>query len=202
MKNRQHKEFNIPIKIFGANQKKNKSLDSVANNIKYSEEQQNNEIIPVILDPEIYDNAKNTNAKDKLANKKKCVLTSPIKWIEKKTKKERLNLMWAIVGLFMIVIIFVWTIFLKYNILLEKLSLKQTEKEDEWEEIKENFEKSMEEFQKKLSEVKNNEPFKSNETLEIDNADAIKETSNASENIDISQENIKKLKEKLTNTAK
>lgn len=74
--------------------------------------------------------------------------------VRKKNKEEKTRLMWAIVGSFMVIIIFVWTIFLKYNIMLEKLSLKQMEKEEEWENVKENFTKSMDNFQKNFQKLK------------------------------------------------
>lgn len=159
MKKHQHKEFNIPIKVF-----EGKCTHHSLQEKKFTEnkrepivlEDRNNDITPIIIENNSTNDTKKAGAlNEEKKIKKQTRFSSPVLWLEKKNKEEKTRLLWAIVGSFMVIIIFVWAIFLKYNIMLEKLSLKQMEKEEEWEDVKKNFTKSMDNFQKKLSEIKN-----------------------------------------------
>lgn len=207
-KNKKQREFDIPIKIFGSSKAKQRENAS-------ADEEQNNDIVPVMVENADLLSDRQPPPKGRIGGlslatgeidgektKKQHRLNAPMPWIEKKTKDEKIKLMWAIVGSFMAIIIFVWAIFLKYNIMLEKLSLKQLEKEEEWEEVKENFEKSMGDFQKMLSEVKNGTAAQSQpsdeeqktsepEQTEVDQSPA------ENKNINLTDENIEKLKERL-----
>ncbi|MFH1029835.1 MAG: hypothetical protein V1770_01080 [bacterium] len=214
MKKNQHKEFNIPIKVFEGScahhsLKEKKITKNKRETIVL--EDRNNDIVPIIIE----NNSTNDNKKagalnEEKKNKKQNCFSSPILWLEKKNKEEKTRLMWAIVGSFMVIIIFVWTIFLKYNIMLEKLSLKQMEKEEEWENVKENFTKSMDNFQKKLSEIKNginnsDMTISTSEDSTTDQSTQLKGAAGETEesitppirDVNLTEENIEKLKEKL-----
>lgn len=201
-KNKKQKEFNIPIKVFGSSIARQKENTPAL-------EEQNNDIVPVMIDDETNDSRRQLPPKGRTSElssaideidgektKKHHRLNAPMPWIEKKTKGEKIKMMWAIVGSFMAIIIFVWAIFLKYNIMLEKLSLKQLEKEEEWDDVKENFEKSMGDFQKMLSEIKKgaDESQSSDETPETA---GLKQNQSENKNINLTDENIEKLKERL-----
>lgn len=117
-----------------------------------------------------------------------------IAWVKRKSEAERRKMMWAVVVCFMVVILSVWAIFLKYNILLENLSIKQMQRDEEWSKIKDEFDQSYKNFENIV------EDYNQAGSAKIDaqvGASAETEVENEKKEIDISNEDIEKLKEKI-----
>lgn len=175
------KEFNIPIKIFG---KKKVDADAVIS------QNENKEIVPVIISKDAGNEdfrkeiLLTDDKKDKGLNKE-----IKIKWIERKNHEERFKLMWVIVASFMVIIVCVWGVFLKYNILLENFSLKQTQRDKEWGEVKDNFSASIENFEKAINEVKKKTDAEI-EKIEDNNTEEKPQ-------IELKQEDVEKIKKKI-----
>ncbi|MFH1191971.1 MAG: hypothetical protein V1655_00680 [bacterium] len=179
-------EFNIPINIFG---KKNN---------EEAQEKNEKEIIPVMISEKKREffNYEKMDSKDRVnekTNEKK------IAWVKRKNEAEKRKIMWAVVACFMVVIISVWAIFLKYNILLENLSIKQLQRDEEWAKIKDDFDKSYQNFENVVEEY-NKEADTKDGTARTEaetGATTEMETGLEKNKIDISIEDIEKLKEKI-----
>ncbi len=202
---KEKKEFNIPINIFS---RKKEEVD---------EEKSENEIIPVMISNK---ESKSLDMEDKGAEEKREFFSyekmdskdkasvKKMAWVKRKNEAERRKIMWVVVGCFMVVIIAVWAIFLKYNILLENLSIKQMQRDEEWVKIKDNFDKSYQNFANVVEEYGKEADLINGTTTDMSmsqNALTKNEigTSTAQEVIDdnkkinISNEDIEKLKEKI-----
>lgn len=178
------KEFNIPIKIFG--KKKAEADFDISQDIK-------KEIVPVMISKNDKDENSELNNqqeyKGKLPKYERLNKEIKINWLEEKSHEERLKVMWITVVSLMVIIVSVWAVFLKYNILLEKLSLKQAERDKEWGEVKDNFGASIENFEKAITEVKKTADAEI-EKIEDNNT---KEKSQ----IELKPEDVEKLKKKI-----
>lgn len=159
-KTQTNKEYKIPVKIFNNTEEKadKENFDMVGKNGKEG----------IVRQKETF-------------NKKKFRY-----WFPEKTEEERKKIMWVMVSSFLIVIITVWVVFLKYNITLESLSLDRMKEAEEWETFKKDFTSSIENFGEDLSKIRKNQ------TLQ-------KEQDAKSAELNIDKNKIEKLKEKILN---
>ncbi len=180
-KKEKNKEFDIPIKVFGKKE-------------KYEDDK---EIVPVMIfgrkekeEPNKDEEGTNKSTEGKKGGLKLAKMNKEFKfeWFEKKNHEERIKIMWFAVCSFMIIIVSVWVVFLKYNILLENVSLKQMERDEEWAKVKDDFSASMENFKKAIADVKVGE-------------EENKENAGQKAQIELKDEDIEKLKKKIMERA-